>query len=384
MAYFEVNIAGLRQMPSVLEEIGTNLQDLDRRLISCMENLSEHFSETVQVRTRLEENVGYLHKTVTRVNGFAESLGLICGRYEYYEGQAANSMQESAEGGEYEEHSGVIPELASEIIKEAGLFGMGYKIGGDISSGVQNLKQENYTDAMKDFVGAKDKIENVSSSVVKKYNNLSKAEKIMSKDAVVKNGLKSAFGLDSYYNAKDTLGAASKAKDMSTRWYNNYKKAEYKEMGGITKAGVISQGISSAISNYAEYKSGEISAGRAVLETVGETAVGTVKKVAVSTVAAAAVATVFGGAPLFAVAGASIAINWGLDKLAGKITGGKKDFTELLSDTCLDVGSYIGNVVTGKSNIVQDAKAKFSSFFAKNNKESKGAITPSGNFKFAY
>lgn len=100
MAYFEVNVAGLTQMPAILEEIGEKLLDLDRQLLSCMENLSDYFSETIRVGSRLEENVGYLHKTAGRVNQFSESLGLICGRYAYYEGQAADAMQSSAAGGE--------------------------------------------------------------------------------------------------------------------------------------------------------------------------------------------------------------------------------------------------------------------------------------------
>lgn len=381
MAYFDVDIAGLKQYPPEFEEVAVNLQDLDRQLTISLQVMADNFSETVNVQDRLEEYIGYLHRIAERIQKLSDNLKIICERYEYYEERAA-------EGVAIEIHGSNANNMETSILEGAGFFGNGLEIGRLVSSEINHVKQKDYVDAMDDFIGVGKHVYDTTDSVVDKYHNLSKAQNIMSKDAIVKNGLKSAFGLDDYYNAKQTLGSASKAKDVSARWYNNYKKAEYKELSGIKKSGVIFEAISGGISNYKECKSGEISAGRAVLETLGETAVGVVKNAGVGAVAGAAVATVFGGAPVLAVAGVSFLINAGLDKMAEKITGGKKNFTELVSDTCLDVGMYIGDVITGTRNIMDDSKAMFFDNAAKENQgmalaEMKG-ITPCGNYKFSY
>lgn len=108
MAEFEVYVASLRQYIPRLEEMGTNLQNLNLQLLQCMQNLMESFSETANVQMRLEENIGYLCSTAGQVGQMAESLAIICGRYEYYEEQAVGSAQNVSSvsaraGGEYGE-----------------------------------------------------------------------------------------------------------------------------------------------------------------------------------------------------------------------------------------------------------------------------------------
>ena len=115
----------------------------------------------------------------------------------------------------------------------------------------------------------------------------------------------------------------------------------------------------SAVDNYQEYKSGEISVARSVAETVGESAVKVVTGVACKAAATAIVtgiaATV--GAPAVATAAAigvvAVGISWAADKVCEAITG--KDLAEATSDLVLDTAEKVGKAVGSAAKKVAGA-----------------------------
>lgn len=106
----------------------------------------------------------------------------------------------------------------------------------------------------------------------------------------------------------------------------------------------------SAVDNYEEYKSGEISGGRAVAETVTETAVDIGSDMLITAgVTAGAAALGVTAAPAVVVGGVAVAAKWGLDCLCESLWD--KSFTETVSDGLLDMGEA---VVSGAGELVSD------------------------------
>lgn len=164
-------------------------------------------------------------------------------------------------------------------------------------------------------------------------------------------------------------GRASTAKSTSTRFYNNYHKAKAKWIDDFTGGGaksVLSWGgvtltaLGNAVGNINEAKSGEIGTGRAVMETITETAIDIGTGWVIGSAVAAGIATVVGSAPVLAVGAATAVVTFGLDwackKITGSITGKEKGLTETASDLILDTGEA---VVKGTKNV----GSAISSFF---------------------
>lgn len=117
---------------------------------------------------------------------------------------------------------------------------------------------------------------------------------------------------------------------------------------GTKWAGVALSGVTNAISNKKEMETGGISKGRAVAETVMETAV----DVGIGMVATAAATALIGAsAPAVAVGAAAAGVVWAADAATRYLTkknfGSEKGLTEFLSDTVLDTAEAVVN--TGKN-----------------------------------
>lgn len=187
-------------------------------------------------------------------------------------------------------------------------------------------------------------------------SNMGKVKRILHPDTYKAAWGKKIFGVGNYFGNK--TGAASKASNWSTRFYNNFQKAGTKELSKISWTSVALSGILNFFDNKEEYESGEISQGRAVAETITETAVDVVTDVVLTAGAAAAVgacAVALGAtvaAPAVAVAAVTVGAKMTLDGIALWATDGKKNFTEATSDAILDVGTAIGKeIVSGTKNI---------------------------------
>lgn len=100
--------------------------------------------------------------------------------------------------------------------------------------------------------------------------------------------------------------------------------------------------MSNTISNVSEAMSGKISTGRAVAETITETAIDVGKGWLIGTAVAAGVATTVGSAPVLVVGaitvGVTVGLDWACKKITGAIVGEEKRLTETVSDFVLDVG----------------------------------------------
>lgn len=167
-------------------------------------------------------------------------------------------------------------------------------------------------------------------------------------------------------------GTASKASSWSTRFYNNFHKLKgpfesYKSgghKGTCAWAGLALTVASNGISNYNEYKSGSVSAERAVAETITETAIDIGKNWLIGAAVAAGVAATVGSAPVLVVGALTVGVSMGLDYACKKITGAnggeEKGLTETVSDLVLDVGSAAieagKKAVSGISNAIKSFK----------------------------
>lgn len=139
----------------------------------------------------------------------------------------------------------------------------------------------------------------------------------------------------------------------------------------MTKAARVGNGLSvgakwiggvlslagSAVDNYEEYKSGEISGGRAVAETLTETAVDVGSDMLIGAgITAGAAALGITAAPALVVGGIGVAAKWGLDCLCESLWD--KNFSETVSDGLLDMASGVGDfaqdMVSGVSDFAED------------------------------
>ena len=114
---------------------------------------------------------------------------------------------------------------------------------------------------------------------------------------------------------------------------------------GAQWLGVVVSGVTNGISNYDDYKAGEMSAGRAVAETITETAVDVVIGAGAVAAVGAGIAALGISAPAVAVGAVAAGVVWGADALTHLITkevlGEEKGLTELVSDVALDVGKEV-------------------------------------------
>lgn len=121
----------------------------------------------------------------------------------------------------------------------------------------------------------------------------------------------------------------------------NFKTAKgaIKEIGGI-----LLSGITNAYGNYEEFQRGDISADRAVVETVTETAVDWGKDLLIGAGVAAGFAAAGVAAPAVVVGAAAVGISMAADWVCEKVCG--KNVTELVSDAIVDVGYKVKEGVT--------------------------------------
>ena len=161
------------------------------------------------------------------------------------------------------------------------------------------------------------------------------------------------FGLNSSFDAKP-----SNYPTLGGELYNNFHKygGPFDNFKSVKKGGVKSAlawaglGLtvaSNTLSNYQEYVSGDISAGRAVAETVTETTIDIVKDWAIGAAVTVGMLTVCSSPPVVLVGVASVAVSAGLDWASKKITGAifgeeeEKGFTEAASDLFLDAAGAV-------------------------------------------
>lgn len=170
--------------------------------------------------------------------------------------------------------------------------------------------------------------------------------------------LKKAVGLEDVFE-----GAASTAPTWLKRFSSNFGDNIVDQLsdfnvvknGGkavASWAGVVLDGVINAFENKEEYERGEITAERAVAETITETAIDVGKDILIGAAVAAGIAATVGSAPVLVVgavaAGVGFLVDWGFEKITGK------DLTETVSDLVLDAGEAMGEFVSDVGDKVKD------------------------------
>ena len=202
----------------------------------------------------------------------------------------------------------------------------------------------------------------------------------MNPGQAVKTGIKRFIGFDKAFTGSLR---PSVAKSFNTRFYYNFHKqlddglSAYTTKGAksiFAWAGVAVSAIANGFQNYDEAKSGKISTGRAVAETITETAVDVGTGLLVGAAVSAGVAAVgWVSAPVIAVGAITAGVMVGADSICKwitkSVTGESKGLTETVSDFVLDVGEATvkagKKIVSGVANAVSDAGKAVSSFFKK-------------------
>lgn len=260
------------------------------------------------------------------------------------------------------------------LIENAGL-------GGGIISGISKLINSSISDTI-DPGGIAKGAKKIISGIYNIIRNTEKLEKLsrMNPGQAVKTGIKRFLGLD-----KAFVGSLkpSVAKSFGTRFYNNFNKQLDKGLGAFTEkgaksifawAGVAVSAIANGFQNYNEAKSGKISTGRAVAETVTETAVDVGTGILVGAAVSAGIAAVgWVSAPAIAVGAITAGVMIGADSICKwitkSVTGESKGLTETVSDFVLDVGEATvksgKKIVSGLANTVSNTSKVVSSFFKK-------------------
>ena len=148
---------------------------------------------------------------------------------------------------------------------------------------------------------------------------------------------KNALGFRDYFEVNG-LGAVSKASKFTTRWAENAKKVAGKELKASSLAvGALVSGICNGLSNYDKYKSGKISANKAVKKTIVQTTLDVALDAGLKIAVAAGMVAAFGGAPVLVVAAGTFLIKKGMDVATESLSGGEYDgLTDFASDKIVD------------------------------------------------
>lgn len=161
-----------------------------------------------------------------------------------------------------------------------------------------------------------------------------------------KEALKNGFGISAYMPEGTVAGKtfAEYFKSALKSEVDSYidTSSAAKTAGSVAKwGGIALTSIVEGVENYEEYQSGSISGGRAVAETVIETAtaIGTTTLATAATGAALASLGIV-AAPAIAVAGIATVAVVGVNYLTEHFTG--KDIGEWVSDTVCDIGESVG------------------------------------------
>lgn len=148
---------------------------------------------------------------------------------------------------------------------------------------------------------------------------------------------------------------------------NSIKKAteNLKKPAGIVTS--VLTVITNGVDNYKEFKSGKISADRAVAETIMESAIDIGTGILVGAAVTAGLAATIGSAPVLAVAAISTGVTVGVNAVCKTMTkvvmGEEKGVTETISDFAIDTYEMINDSVKNVKNIFNIGSKVISAVF---------------------
>jgi len=343
MAQFSVKKNNIDSVIDAESKLVSELSSLESEIRSVSNSLGFQIAAKANIRNRLNNAVTSVSAYRIAMNGMRSALQDTTNVYNRTENtilgnlNVGNAKAQNASEDGYEEEANWKKEALDWLWKGVGIFGPIGKISSGIGKFVAGDKGTTTTwaKAMKD--------------VGKGTLGLVKA----TKEANTKAGwLKQVFGLN-----KKPLETGIKIKGSD----------------------VVFSTIVNAAGNYEEYKTGAITANRAIVEWVTETALDVGKDVLIATgITTAFTALGFVSAPAFVVGSVTVAVSTGVDWLCEKVTGQK--LTEAVSDFVLDTAETGLNLVkTGAKKVVEGTSALWS-----NVKQGWSDLTSGGwGFKFA-
>lgn len=348
MGQYSVRYAELQNQATELQNIGKSFTSLESKLSSIASKMDARDKNMSALRAQIRNEAKATAALANQMSAGGVTLADVVEIYLSAEKQNANMVQDTSDKS--------MLSWLWDSAKKAGYIGATLSFIDGIVNGAQ--KKDGVKFAKTAFAVWKS-----IKGVAKDIKNMGMAKRILHPDTITTSWIKKIFGFTDYFSK--STGTASVASSWLTKFNNNFQKAGVKEISKVSWAGVAVSGIFNAISNKGEYDRGEISAPRAVAETVVETAVDvTVDIVVTSTVAAAVGATAVAlgatvAAPAVFVAAGVIGVKMGLDSVAKWATGGEKGFTEAVSDGIIDGATAIGKGVANAAKKIGDGISAF-------------------------
>ena len=345
----------------LLEDLSRQIMQVKNSLSSISGNVTSSLSEVRRVApdqpaiiNKLVRAKNNLSTTINHTQKLSKAVGDAAVLWAAAENKILSNKPSEGEAPPTENGSGSsgssAADIALKIIGKAGFAGAMIEGIGNAVKAYQKWKNGKmdaaaWASLAKDTKG----IVNTISDVLQAAKNSAKIARTGTSAGTV-SFWKKMFGLNNKKGPLSTYSGWSKASSFGSRMWTNFKNSftwdNFKKpytKGGATSAfawaGVALSAVSNGISNYTEWKSGEITGKRAVMETITETVVDVGKNWAIGTAVACTLAATPIGAPVLLVGATTVAVTMGLDALSNKFFG--KTTTELISDAVLDVGQAV-------------------------------------------
>lgn len=348
MAQFSVKKNNIDSVINTENKLASELSYLERDICKISSSLSFQIAVKTNIRNRLNSAAGSVSAHRTAMNNMCSALQDTINAYERTENtilgdlNVGNAKVQNASGicylgSGHEEDDGWEKKALDWLWKGIGVFGPTGKVSSGIGKFVTGDKGTTTTWAK-----------------------------------AVKDVGKGVLG----------LVKATKEADTKADWFRQIfglNEKSLKTRIKIKGSDVVFSAIVNAAGNYEEYKTGAITANRAIAEWVTETALEVGKDALIASgVATAFTALGFISAPAIVVGATTVAVSTGVDWLCEKVTGQK--LTEAVSDFVLDTAETGLNLVkTGAKKVVEGTSALWS-----NVKQGWSDVTSGGwRFKFA-
>ncbi|MDO4633216.1 MAG: hypothetical protein Q4B01_05100 [Eubacteriales bacterium] len=330
MAEFDITISQIRQAANLQEQAARRIASQSERIASVARGLSiegaSRFTLKATLRTLAEENTENANKIILASQALTKSAGLYQQAESKITGRQWNSMIDAVNAGK-----GAVKNTAGKSKSKENPFKWKWKdtakiiggfgpAGGIIAAGMNIATGESWTTTMKTIVSTI----GGGAGVVVEINKCNV------------NWWKHVIGI----NTNTVEGsnffsrlASSWGKEVSKLDMTGAKTTAEKIKVGAKWAGHVLTVASNGIENYNEFKGQKGKVGRAIGETVIESAV----DIGLGMAASAAAGALLVGAPAFVVAGVGVAAVWAANGVCKWATGGR-DIGEVTADLVMDFG----------------------------------------------
>ena len=388
MGNIKVNTAVLDEQAKQLNILMRQIDAVSREVNSVQQNLQWNVAVNSQIQNNVSSYSNYISKLASKTATLSTTLSSIATQYQKTESDLVKgcsvkqkSITHSTTTETYRpdnsNNNGGLSELyevmtgTSNLLKYIGQAGTGGGIVSGVLSSFYNFSkwQSQEATGAESLVAVLKNAKTIVNNLYKTYSNGVKLNKLarMWPEQAWKTGIKRFLGLESVSKAVFG-GYVSKSSTWGDRFYNYFHRQDgifdgYTQGGikGTLKwAGLGLDLVSNGISNYHEMKTGGISAGRAVAETVVETVVDVGKDWIIGTAVTAAIAaTTSAAAPVVVVGVATVAtsvvLDFACEKITGALTGEEKNLTETFSDFSINTAISIGKGISAARKNISSA-----------------------------